>query len=115
MPFVKGGQSTSKHQVDTLVLSQRDKQNHKWQQGLTEAAYYIAKLTPPGGLVVDPYAGSDTTCVAALQTGRRYLAFERNASTARRARARLAVAMTAGFEQIATMQAKEKASRNRSV
>ncbi|HJT33301.1 MAG TPA: DNA methyltransferase [Pirellulales bacterium] len=95
--FVKGGQRARKHQVDTLVFSQRDKRHHPWQQGLTEAAYYIAKLTPPGGLVVDPYAGSGTTCLAALQTGRRYLAFERNAPTARRARARLAAAMMARF------------------
>lgn len=97
--FVKGGQRARKHQVDTLVLSQRDKRHHRWQQGLTEAAYYIARLTPPGGLVVDPYAGSGTTCLAALRTGRRYLAFERNSPTARRARARLAAATSAGLEQ----------------
>ena len=88
------------------MISHRDKQHHKWQQGLTEAAYYIAKLTPPGGLVVDPYAGSGTTCLAALRTGRRYLAFERNGSTARRARARLAAAMMAGFEQKAAKRTK---------
>ena len=69
---------------------------------MAAAAYYIDKLTPPGGLIVDPYAGSGTTCLGALQTGRRYLAFERNSATARRARARLAAAMTAGFEQEAT-------------
>ena len=88
------------------MFSDRDKRHHPWQQGLTEAANYIAKFTPPGGLVADPYAGSGTTCLAALQTGRRYLAFERNASTARRARTRLAAARTEGLEQKATKTTK---------
>jgi adenine-specific DNA-methyltransferase len=88
--FVKGDQRAVKHQVDTLVVSQRDKRHHNWQQGLTEAAYYISKLTPRGGLVVDPYVGSGTTCVAAVQCRRPYIAFEIDAATARRARARVA-------------------------
>lgn len=88
--FVKGGQRAPKHQVDTLVVSQREKRHHAWEQGLTEARYYISKLAPPGGLVLDPYAGGGTTCIAALETGRRYIAFERNRATARRARARIA-------------------------
>ena len=45
--------------------------------GATEAADYIAKFTPRGGLVVNRPAGSGTTCLAALKTGRRYLALER--------------------------------------
>jgi hypothetical protein len=88
--FVKGGQRALKHQVDTLVASRREKRHHCWEQGLTEAVYYISKLTPPGGLVVDPYAGSGTTCVAAIETGRRYIAFEKDSAVAQRARARIA-------------------------
>ena len=92
--LVKGGQRSRKYQVDSLVVSQRDKRHHRWEQGLTEAVYYISKLVPAGGLVVDPYAGSGTTCVAALETGRRYIAFELDAATARRARARVAAYQT---------------------
>lgn len=87
--FVNGGQRARKNQVDTLVVSEHDKRHHRWQQGLREAVYYISKLSPPGGLVLDPYAGSGTTCVAALECGRRYIAFEVDAVTARRARARI--------------------------
>jgi site-specific DNA-methyltransferase (adenine-specific) len=36
----------------------------------------VVALCAPGGLVVDPFAGSGTTGVAALRTGRRFLGCE---------------------------------------
>jgi site-specific DNA-methyltransferase (adenine-specific) len=33
---------------------------------------------PPGGLVLDPFAGSCTTGVAAIASGRRFLGIEQN-------------------------------------
>ena len=88
--FVKGGQRVRRAQVDSLVRSVPDKRFHRWGQGVHEAAYYIEKLTAPGALVVDPYAGGGTTCVAALACGRRYIAFEKERSTAFQARSRIA-------------------------
>lgn len=38
----------------------------------------IELCTQPGSLVLDPFAGSGTTAVAALQSSRRFLAIERN-------------------------------------
>ena len=46
-------------------------------------------VTPPGGLVLDPFAGSGTTGVAALQEGLRFAGCEREAEYAKIARARL--------------------------
>ena len=88
--FVKGGQRTRRAQVDSLIVSRPDKRYHAWGQGVAEAAYVIEKLTPVSGLVVDPYCGGATTCIAAIGAGRRYVAFEKHRRTALVARARVA-------------------------
>ncbi len=46
----------------------------------------------PGGLILDPFAGSGTTGVAALMEGRRFLGVEREAAYAEIARQRLSAA-----------------------
>jgi site-specific DNA-methyltransferase (adenine-specific) len=52
-------------------------------------ARLIAKTTPPGGLVLDPFAGSGSTGVAALQGGYRFIGIEREAEYVEIARRRL--------------------------
>jgi site-specific DNA-methyltransferase (cytosine-N4-specific) len=44
---------------------------------------------PPGGLVLDPFSGSGTTGLAALELGRRYLGIELNPEYAQMSRKRL--------------------------
>lgn len=53
----------------------------------------IVKLCPPGGVVLDPFAGSGTTLVAALAEGRRAFGIERVASYQQIATARIAAAL----------------------
>jgi site-specific DNA-methyltransferase (adenine-specific) len=50
----------------------------------------IAASSRPGDLVLDPFAGSGTTGVAAARLGRRWLLVDRNPAAVRIARARLA-------------------------
>lgn len=52
--------------------------------------WLVRLVTPPGGLVLDPFAGSGTTGIAAVLEGFRFLGLEREAEYARIARARLA-------------------------
>jgi site-specific DNA-methyltransferase (adenine-specific) len=50
----------------------------------------VAASSRPGDLVLDPYAGSGTTGVAAARLGRRWLLIDRNPAAVEIARARLA-------------------------
>jgi site-specific DNA-methyltransferase (adenine-specific) len=49
----------------------------------------IDELSQPGDLVVDPYSGSGTSGLAAIQSGRRYLGFERQPLYVANSRTRL--------------------------
>lgn len=49
----------------------------------------IRNSCPPGGVVLDPFCGSGTTCAAAKATGRKYIGFEISEKWAKVARDRL--------------------------
>ncbi len=52
--------------------------------------WLVRLLTPPGGLVLDPFAGSGSTGIAAILEGARFLGVEREAEYVPIARARIA-------------------------
>ncbi|MFC9429283.1 DNA-methyltransferase [Streptomyces sp. NPDC056987] len=52
----------------------------------------LVRIAPPGGLVLDPFAGSGTTGVAALAEGRQFLGIEGSPTYGETARERLAAA-----------------------
>jgi DNA modification methylase len=62
---------------------------HSARMPLELAVRCIECGCPPGGHVIDPFAGSGTTAVAALNTGRESTSVEINKRTAQAARARL--------------------------
>jgi site-specific DNA-methyltransferase (adenine-specific) len=47
-------------------------------------------VTPPGGLILDPFCGSGSTGIAALAEGFRFIGIEIDAEYARTARRRVA-------------------------
>ncbi len=53
-------------------------------------SYLIEKSTHPGEVVCDPFMGTGAVCLAAKQTGRRYLGMERDKTLFGIARSRLA-------------------------
>jgi DNA methylase len=62
---------------------------HEWAQGVDDALYYVKKLSRRNSLIVDPFLGSGTTAIAALQADRRFIGFEIDPETARKAKARI--------------------------
>ena len=49
----------------------------------------LVSIVPEGGIILDPFAGSGTTAVAAKEAGRHYIAIEKSAHYAAIARERL--------------------------
>ena len=56
----------------------------------------LVRCVEPGGVVLDPFAGSGSTGVACLQTGRRFIGIEREAAYIEIARSRLQEAASEG-------------------
>jgi ParB-like chromosome segregation protein Spo0J len=74
--FVRGGRATSDIVADVIHGTPPDKTPHPWAQGVDEVRPLIRALTTPGGLVVDPMAGSGAFLWATYLEGRRALGFE---------------------------------------
>jgi modification methylase len=53
-------------------------------------SYLITMGSRAGGVVLDPFSGSGTTCIAAKALGRHYIGIEREREFVQIARARLA-------------------------
>jgi ParB-like chromosome segregation protein Spo0J len=70
----------------------KQKEHHRWQQGIAPARYYVKRLTSPGDLVVDPFLGGGTTGVAAVELGRQFVGIECDAAALATAQARIAAA-----------------------
>jgi len=88
--FTKNKRRTSILVSDTVKSVRGPKiTGHEWAQSVTEAIYYIKKLSRRNSLIVDPFLGSGTTAIAALQASRRIIGFEIDPETARKAEARI--------------------------
>jgi 16S rRNA G966 N2-methylase RsmD len=53
-----------------LMHGNKDKEHHEWGQGQSWFHQWIERLTKPGDLVLDPFAGSGTTLAAARMLDR---------------------------------------------
>lgn len=76
-----------------LATGSKEKAEHEWQQATAEAVHYVEALCPPGGVVLDPMAGSGTVCIAAILAERQWIGFEKVAETVDVARVRIHEAM----------------------
>lgn len=75
---------------DVYTVPKSPKRHHPWEQPLPPWEYWLGRLTRPGDLVADCFAGSGTIGVACKRFGRRYLGTEVDATHTETARRRLA-------------------------
>jgi site-specific DNA-methyltransferase (adenine-specific) len=74
--------------VYRIPVRQADK--HHTTGKPTELLRQLLRIVPAGGVVLDPFAGSGTTAVAAATTGRHFIAIEQEPAYVQIARRRLA-------------------------
>ena len=67
---------------------------HPTQKPITLFEYLIKTYTNPGETVLDPFAGSGTTAIAAHNTGRNFICFEKETKYVEIANKRLALAQS---------------------
>ena len=75
------------------------KNHHPTVKPLALMRWLVRLITPPGGVVLDPFAGSGSTGMAALEEGCRFVGVEREAEYAQIARARIGAGQRGLFEQ----------------
>lgn len=77
------------------------KEGHDWAQPVGESVHWLARLSKPGDLIVDPCAGTGTGGVAVrcLGEGRRWIGSEIDEKTYRIARANLAADLPDGVTE----------------
>jgi DNA modification methylase len=92
-----GGGKQGWYAVPTAIDRDRsglDVRLHTTQKPVALMEDLIRDFTDPGELILDPYAGSGTTGIAALRLGRRFLGFERDVAMHATATKRLAGELT---------------------
>lgn len=103
--LAKGRPPLPKHPIaDVIDVDYSGNQLHPTQKPVSALAPLIRSFTLPGEVVLDPFAGSASTCATALLTGRRYIGVEMDeqyfsAATLRltRVQARTAARRSVGF------------------
>lgn len=61
---------------DVLVRGGRAKHHHPWGQPVAESIELLSRFSKPGDVILDPFAGSGTTLVAATAVGLRAIGIE---------------------------------------
>jgi site-specific DNA-methyltransferase (adenine-specific) len=97
LPVNSGGEATGRKDGAAGLASPRAgagrtgtaRNTHPTVKSVALMRWLVRLITPPGGLVLDPFTGSGSTGVAALAEGCRFLGIEREAAYADLAAARL--------------------------
>jgi adenine-specific DNA-methyltransferase len=83
---------SARHDVYLRASPEPEFTGHVAQKPLDAVTHLVERLCPPGGVVLDPYAGSGTTGVACARAGRKFIGIEMDPEYFKAARRRLAAA-----------------------
>jgi hypothetical protein len=72
-----------------VIRGNKQKEYHAWQQDINDVLGLLSRFAIPGERVLDPFAGSGTTLLAAKLLGLDYIGYEINPDTFRTAEYRL--------------------------
>ncbi|MBV9691668.1 MAG: hypothetical protein JO202_18380 [Ktedonobacteraceae bacterium] len=90
LAYSKGPGKPRCNTLDVWNGSGKDKHYHSWGQDVTTARYYIDCFSRRGHVVLEPFTGGGTTCVASKLIDRSFIGFEIDERQAEIARERLA-------------------------
>lgn len=79
--FQNGKNKISNTFEDYFISDKREKNGHDWQQSKSGVSYLIEMFTKPMDTILEPFAGSGTTIIAAYEKKRNILAAEINEET----------------------------------
>lgn len=79
--------------VTTSANGQDRYVDHKWQKPIEVFTRMVKATTPPGGLILDPYCGSGSSCLAARAVGVNFIGIDIDESSVRIAQDRLSGAI----------------------
>lgn len=94
--FTNGSPEYSCRSVSNVIKCKRvtsAEREHPTQKPVDLLEQLVSVVCPPGGVVLDPFGGSGTTAVAAINTGRDAIIIERDAAHVATAWARVAEAI----------------------
>jgi 16S rRNA G966 N2-methylase RsmD len=76
--------------ADMLDIAYRTKNSYRWEQDPDPTKMLIDALCPAGGTVLDPYTGTGSFGIAAMQMGRKFIGVEMDSERFTKASERLA-------------------------
>jgi len=88
--FNEGMEGKIRSNGTIIKESLKQKNHHPTVKPLSLMRYLCRLVCPPGGLVLDPFGGSGTTGIAAIQEGFHYILIEKEADYCEIARRRIA-------------------------